>query len=360
MWVAIFHFSSINFLIRNLLFLDILQGIKNVSSLFVDNVLKKLFIGTKLGQVYHTDLNSIYSLKESSLRPIKVSKTYIRMFRVNCDDTKLAVASKSSDVSIIPIDQLDSEADPTLLRLKGHSQPIVWVDFSSKNPDLLLSTSYDSALRTWDVSKGVATKSTTADDVSEETIVVSSMACYEFNVKLKYAIFSPLNENCIIVGTHSTPFYVFNWTTKTKEFPPTIVNCKREGIYYLFKSLIKNFKSHFSEIQCHKRPGRIWSRDSGCDQAHWKWCPAQQLFCICQSEWIESDRREEKRNYDLLSGQARVHQESAAVPAIDGPQQYRCRWCGGEWKQSHGHWFPEQEDLLGWFRSHQRLSTRGR
>lgn len=221
---VLFSMATLIDLQLSLSLVDILQGIKDVSALHVDPVLKTLFIGTSQGSVHHMDVDTVFAPWDSSLRDaIKVSKNYIRMFRVNSDRTKLVVASKNADITVIPIDQLNSTT-PAMIKLKGHSSAINWVDFSRNNPDLLISTSYDSTLRVWDISTGVKVATETAEE--EPMVVASPKACYEFNVKLKFAIFSPLNEDCIIVGAHSLPLYVFNMTTKTNDFPPKIINCK--------------------------------------------------------------------------------------------------------------------------------------
>lgn len=182
----------------------------------MDNHLKTLFVGTSQGEIYHTDANS-FSNTAALLGPFKLGYHYIRRFRTNCDHTMLAVASKHT--SIIPIDQLTK--GPRSLKLKAHTLPVVWVEFHPKNPNLLITASFDSTVRTWDISKCVT--NATDDGATEETIV-TPRDCYEFNVNPKYAIFSPLNENCIIVGTQSTPFYVFNCSQKKGDFPPMIFN----------------------------------------------------------------------------------------------------------------------------------------
>lgn len=157
-----------------------------------------------------------------NLRPLKVSSNYVRMFRVNCDHSKVVVLCKNSDAHVFSMEEL--QADPAqpqqIIKLKGHTQPIVWVDVSSKNPDLIVSAGYDSTIRIWDLKQNVNSSS------DGGSVVVTATACYQFNVKLKYALFSPLDENCLLVGTQVTPLYVFNRTTKTTDFPPIIVNRK--------------------------------------------------------------------------------------------------------------------------------------
>lgn len=143
---------------------------------------------------------------------------------MNCDHSQTAIVSKNSDIAIISMNQfVESVKTPQIIRLKGHLQPVIHVDWSRKNKNLLLSTSYDSTLRLWDISK--AEEKRNAEGGQEESTAAPT-ACFEFAVKLKYAIFSPLNEDCIIVGTYATPFYVFNATKKTNGFPPKIVNCE--------------------------------------------------------------------------------------------------------------------------------------
>lgn len=215
-------FVSLSLQLCGVFLTDIFKTIKGISALYVDNVLEKLFVGTKQGEVFYGETGQIQL--PNTLRVLKVSRNYIRMIRVNCDHSKVVVVSKNAEICVIPSDKLDAE-DPTphLIRLRGHSQPIVHVDVSRTDPNLILSVSYDSSLRVWDLEKNV----TQAEAASEEQQIVASAACYDFDVKLKYAIFSPLNENCIIVGTFATPFYVFNRQAKTGGFPPKIVNEKR-------------------------------------------------------------------------------------------------------------------------------------
>lgn len=223
------------------MFTAILGGIRDISALHIDPVKNIIFIGTKQGNVFHRSVESIEDMIVVSRQikcvinlylrflfishllqnpePIKISRNYIRMFRVNCDHSKLLIAAKSQEVIVLPMSDLVAEnPTPKITKLKGHSQPLVWVDFSFKNPDLLISTSYDQTIRLWDLS---------ADQAN-----VSAISCFSFNVKLKYAIFSPLNENCIIVGTQSTPFYVFNMNEKTIEFPPKTAS----GTFNLFNT----------------------------------------------------------------------------------------------------------------------------
>lgn len=213
-------------------FPDIFKTVKGISSLYVDQVLEKIFIGTSQGEVFHTETESVQFMGADTeynlLRPLKVSRNYIRMFRVTCDHSKVVIVSKNAEICVIPTDKLNAE-DPTphLVRLRGHSKPIVHVDVSRSDPNLILSVSYDSTLRVWDLQKNVSQQTTAAAGSEQPTTIVAYAACYEFNQKLKYAIFSPLNENCIIVGTYATPFYVFNRQAKTSGFPPKIVNEKR-------------------------------------------------------------------------------------------------------------------------------------
>lgn len=97
---------------------------------------------------------------------------------------------------------------PEIKKLKHQTDPITWIDFSMKDRDLLLSSSYDFSICLW--------------NIASETVVSK----FVFNRYVQYAIFSPLNEKCIIVGTISTPFYIFNTENKTEGFPPTMMRCK--------------------------------------------------------------------------------------------------------------------------------------
>lgn len=200
-------------------FSAILPCIPEISAIFVDNHLKKLFVGTKTGSVHHLDLINGKSLQPAESHPIKVSRNYIRMFRVNSDHSKVVVAPKNNEIAVIPIEELNS-ASPRLIKLKGHSKPVNWVDFSSKNPNLLLSTSYDATIRLWDLSQ------TTTEDDAATIVSVVPINCFEFDVNLLFAIFSPLDENCIIVSNFASSFYVFNTTAKTNDFPPKIIGRK--------------------------------------------------------------------------------------------------------------------------------------
>lgn len=183
--------------------------------MYVDHQTRKMYIGTNDGHIRHLDLcDQVSRLPQESL-PIKVSKKSIRMFSVNCDSSWMAVASKSTDLNIVQIDQLDS-AQLGMVTLKGHTQPIIWVDWSRKNKKVIITTSYDNTIRLWDI--------TSAEP--DEPIIARS--CYEFKVQLKYAIFSPLDEDCLIVGTQATAFFVFNKTVKKDDFPPKLVHGKKK------------------------------------------------------------------------------------------------------------------------------------
>lgn len=151
------------------------------------------------------------------------------MFRMNCDHSRVVVASKSPEIVVYQPDRFSGYSDITV-KLKGHSQPVVWVDFSPTDPDLLLSASYDQTIRVWDLSK-------LSRDGPESS---AEIRCFAFNVKLKYAIFSPLAEHCLIVGTQSTPFYVFNMGEKSVDFPPSIATGKSPFIKYSIPNLLKH------------------------------------------------------------------------------------------------------------------------
>lgn len=152
--------------------------------------------------------------------PLRVSKKYIRQFVFNCDRTKIAVTNKTPQIAIVSysdFDLMQTDTSPTVLHLKSHTSAIVWCDFSPSKPNLLLSASYDNSIKLWQLSSSSDGAAADSGDV-DYTVIAS----FEFNRIIRYAIFSPLNEDCLIVGTHSTPFYVFNTKAKLNNYPPTI------------------------------------------------------------------------------------------------------------------------------------------
>lgn len=172
-----------------------------------------MFIGTNDGNIHYLDLGGEGARLPQESLPIKVSKKSIRMFSVNCDSSLVAVASKATDLNILQMDRFDS-SESVIVALKGHTQPIIWVDWSRKNKSIVISTSYDNTIRLWDIAS------------KQQDGPITAKSCYEFKVQLKYAIFSPLNEDCLIVGTQATAFYVFNMTEKNNDFPPKLIHCK--------------------------------------------------------------------------------------------------------------------------------------
>ena len=193
-------------------------------------MLNRLYIGNKQGEIHFFLIDSSLlrpELNDGKSRPLKVSKNYVRMLKLNSDRSKLIAVCHNSEVSVIPTDQLEVvDASPKIIRLRGHTNAAMWVDCSSKNADLLITTGYDSTVRVWDLTKNVFKTQREGVD-GAETTVVQPTDRYEFSTRLKYAIFSPLDEDCVIVGSQNTPFYVFNQTKKSHAFPPKILNLQQ-------------------------------------------------------------------------------------------------------------------------------------
>uniref|UniRef100_A0A336MZF2 CSON009067 protein n=1 Tax=Culicoides sonorensis TaxID=179676 RepID=A0A336MZF2_CULSO len=147
-----------------------------------------LAIGCFDGTVHLADLSDV------TLAPFYSQKLGSKLISGFCFSTnKLAVASFDHDITILHI---ESKENITFQKFKGHKSGVTSVNWSLKNPELLVSTSSDCTVRIWNIND--------TNNSAEEKLATFERDTFA-------AIFYPTNDNLVIVGGANFMMTIFNY-----------------------------------------------------------------------------------------------------------------------------------------------------
>ncbi|XP_058815393.1 protein rigor mortis-like isoform X2 [Topomyia yanbarensis] len=148
-----------------------------------------LFVGTQDGFVYVNDL----SKNLAQLYRRSITRRYITSMQFK--DNILAVASNENSIRLIDFSStIDDNVDDNIRLLDGHSKGVCCLRWGYGDSKLLVSGGFDSSVRVWD------------------TINRSCIAVYNSVDSVYCAIFSPINENIIILTGKGTTLAFIDYT----------------------------------------------------------------------------------------------------------------------------------------------------
>ncbi|XP_062546175.1 protein rigor mortis [Armigeres subalbatus] len=148
-----------------------------------------LFVGTQDGFVFVNDVNNC--LKQLYHRSI--SRRYICSMQFK--DNVLSVASNENHIRLIDFSKgMDDKVDDNITLLEGHTEGVCCLRWGHGESKLLVSGSFDNTVRVWD------------------TVNCSCIALYRNTDSVYCAIFSPIQENIVILTGKGTTLAFFDYT----------------------------------------------------------------------------------------------------------------------------------------------------